>query len=78
MAHFYGEVEGSRQPVHRLGTADSGLRVVAASWQGAVSTRLYEMDGVDYAKVSLIPWEGNGITRVLYNGPINPEKEGMK
>lgn len=76
MAHFYGEVEGNRQPVHRLGTAASGLSVTAASWQGAVRTTLYERDGVDYATVRLVPWHGAGVYRVLYDGPVRGVEAG--
>jgi len=71
MAHFYGEVQGSRGPVHRLGGASSGLKTIAASYQGAVSVQLYEEDGVDMARVSLCRWQGSGVYKVLYEGPVD-------
>lgn len=73
MAHFYGELNGARGPASRLGTKGSGLKVVAASWQGAVKTTLYHnsRDGKDYALVMLVPWRGKGVSRVLYEGPVD-------
>ncbi len=73
MAHFYGELNGARGPASRLGTKGSGLKVVAASWQGAVKTTLYHnsRDGKDYAIVALIPWHGKGVSRILYEGPVD-------
>ena len=72
MAHFYGTVSGkARSQASRLGSKNSGLRTVAASWQGAVAVDLYQHDGRDFAQVTLIPWHGNGTTRVIYDGPVN-------
>lgn len=73
MAHFIGKLEGARGPASRLGHKGSGLRVVAASWNGAVKTTLYhnDRDGKDYAIVALIPWHGKGVSRILYEGPVD-------
>lgn len=72
MAHFYGTIDGNRGTASRLGTAKSGLRTVAASWQGAVDVRLYcNTDGVDRCRVMLVPWHGAGTSRVLYDGPVS-------
>jgi hypothetical protein len=71
MAHFYGELRGSRGEVTRLGTKASGLRTMAASWEGAVVVRLWDRDGVDMATVSLRPHHGAGVHRVLYDGPVS-------
>lgn len=71
MSHFYGKLQGkSPKTLTRCGTAKSGLTATAASWSGAVQVTLHVWDGVDYACVSLIPWEGKGTERVLYVGPI--------
>lgn len=72
MAHFYGTIQGARGEASRLGSKTSGLDVKAASWAGAVSVRLYrnERDGMDCARVSLVPWHGAGITSLLYDGPV--------
>lgn len=71
MAHYYGSVRGrARTTAHRLGTRTSGVATIAASWQGAVSVELYERDGVDMARVSLIPWRGTGVHLELYAGPV--------
>jgi hypothetical protein len=71
MAHFYGTIAGQRGEASRLGSKTSGLETVAASWEGAVSVRLYEKDGRDYCSVSLIPWHGNGTSKILYTGPVS-------
>lgn len=73
MAHFYGILEGGRGEVTRCGTKGSGLRTIAASWQGCVVVDLYEKDGTDYATVRLRPWKGSsGPYLSLYSGPVRP------
>jgi hypothetical protein len=71
MAHFYGSIRGSRGEATRLGTCTSGLNVKAASWQGAVHVQLYTHNGTDKAHISLIPWQGKGVNRILYDGPVS-------
>jgi hypothetical protein len=71
MAHFYGKIQGQRGRASRLGSKASGLDVTAASWQGAVSITLRERDGIDYATVELVTWNGAGTNRVLYDGPVD-------
>jgi hypothetical protein len=71
MAHFYGTVQGQRGRASRLGSKQSGLDVTAASWQGAVSVTLREVDGVDHATISLIQWNGAGTRRIIYDGPVS-------
>lgn len=72
MAHFYGYIRGRRGDATRLGTKASGLTVTAASWQGAVLVTLGhdEETGQDVVSVSLVPWRGAGVDRVLYSGPV--------
>jgi hypothetical protein len=74
MSHCYGVLNGSRGEATRCGTKSSGMTATAASWQGAVSVSLYERDGIDYARVSLTPWQGAGTDRVLYDGPVSGAK----
>ena len=73
MAHFIGKLNGARGPASRPGTKNSGMEVIAASWNGAVKTTLYHnaSDGRDYAQVALIPWHGKGVSRILYDGPVD-------
>jgi len=85
MAHFCGFVKGrARTETTRVGSKDSGLTTVAASWEGAVRVSLYAgPNEQDYAVVSLIPWEGRGVTRILYDGPVSGKrkrrtKKGLK
>jgi len=76
MAHFYGITRGSRGKASRLGTKASGLETVAASWQGAVRVFLSEVDGQDWATVALVPWRGQGTSRVIYAGPVSGAEGG--
>jgi hypothetical protein len=75
MAHFYGQINGSRGKASRLGTVNSGLNTTAASWAGAVEVYLTRdaTTGQDIATVDLIPWRGQGTTRRLYHGPVSGE-----
>lgn len=72
MAHFFGSLKGNRGEATRLGTANSGLHTVSASWQGAVEVYISHdsVTGKDIASVFLIPWYGNGIKQTLYVGPV--------
>lgn len=70
MAHFYGVIQGNRGEATRMGSKASGLETTAASWQGSVRVMLYELNGVDCAIVTLMPWHGKGATKELYSGPV--------
>lgn len=74
MSHFYGTIEGNRGRATRCGTVGSGMMTIAASWQGAVRVDLYDEKGVDMACVSLTPWEGRGISSILYEGPVSGKR----
>ncbi len=70
MSHFYGTVRGqSSGEATRRGSKNSGLRVAAASWQGAVYVYLFHDD----YRVELGPWKGNGrsSTQILASGEID-------
>lgn len=45
MAHFSGNLKGSRGEATRCGTASSGLSVSARSWAGSVTVRMEDEDG---------------------------------
>lgn len=76
MAHFYGTLDGARGPATRCGTKTSGMRVVCASWDGAVKSTAYvNSEGVDCVCVEKILWGGVGEIRLLYDGPIGKAKE---
>ena len=74
MSHFYGTMQGARGDVTRCGAKGSGLDVCAASWRGAIHTRLWHDDatGVDMVCVYRAPWRGVGVRETLYEGPIHP------
>ncbi len=55
MAHFYGTLKGQAGEATRRGSRNSGLRVTAASWQGAVYPYLWhdEKTGKDCYRVEV-------------------------
>jgi hypothetical protein len=71
MAHFFGSVIGRAGKATRLGTINSGLDVTAASWQGAISVRLYARCDIDMALVYFRRWHGAGSETVIYDGPVS-------
>lgn len=71
MSHFYGTLIGNRGEATRCGTKASGITTFAASWAGAVHATVYLRDGVDWARVSLTAWQGAGVDRLLYDGPVS-------
>jgi len=76
VAHFYATLHGTRGEASRLGTKSSGMDATVASWQGAVSVRLWydSATDTDMADVSLIPWHGAGDSIPLYAGPVSGAK----
>ena len=76
MAHFYGTLQGNRGQASRLGTKNSGLSTVAASYQGSVYVDIVhdKKTGEDIVTVALHTWFGKGIYRELYCGPIGGPK----
>jgi hypothetical protein len=75
MAHFYGTLQGSRGQATRCGTKASGMRAIAASWNGSIVTGLSynpdapNSDRLDVADVGVQPWHGKGQSIALYRGP---------
>lgn len=70
MAHFYGNLKGSRGEATRCGTASSGLSVSARSWGGSLTVELKERDGRTF--VFLFAQDGSGIGgKLIYSGPIS-------
>lgn len=75
MAHFYGTVQGMRGEASRMGSKNSGMTTYTASWRGAVRCHAYHEDGKDCVVVSLVPWQGRGVSKELYRGPIGGEEK---
>ena len=73
MAHFYGEVKGRAGEASRLGTKATGIKTVAASWQGGVDVNLWHRDDLneDWVEVYMIRWNGEGTNKLLYRGPVD-------
>ncbi len=71
MAQFRGTLQGTRGLASRLGSKGSGLIVNAASWSGAIETRLFtDADGRDMFEVSQQPHNGAGVSRVIASGIV--------
>ena len=72
MSHFYATIPTSsrKTTLTASGTADTGVTTYTASWKGAIKTRLYEYEGVDWFEVSMEPWHGKGDTIVLASGHV--------
>jgi hypothetical protein len=71
MAHFMGIVRGARGEESRLGSKNSGMSTVAASWHGCIHVRLThdEKTGKDGYVVTVGPWQGRGVeSRVIAEG----------
>lgn len=77
MAKFRGTVEAERGKIDsRLGHRH--IHVEAQSQSGKVTTHLYSKDDVDWATVELDIHQGEGTKMVLYDGPVNPQVDGLK
>jgi hypothetical protein len=60
MSHFYGTLKGQAGTATRRGSKNSGLEVVAASWNGAVIVTLSHEQGKDCYVVAVGPWHNSG------------------
>ena len=76
MAEFYGTLQGTRGRATRLGGRKSGMEVYAASWKGAVRSKAFynPEKKEDWVRVELTPWQGAGVNKLLYLGPIGGRK----
>jgi len=72
MAHFYSKIQGGRGEATRCGTKNSGVTATAASWNGAISVEIHHnrKTGEDTATVYMHPWNGDGVRKTLYSGPV--------
>lgn len=75
MSYFYGTISGQgKTRVTCTGSKKSGLMTQCASWAGAIQCEAYINNlGMDCVRVKQIPWEGRGISKLLYNGPMGEE-----
>lgn len=72
MAHFYGNLKGSRGEATRCGTKSSGIQVSARSWSGSVSVEL--SDDEDYGEPCVIIRAADGSHtggHALFRGPLS-------
>ena len=72
MAHFYGSIQGNRGEATRLGTTNSGMVAIAASWDGCIKTYTWydEENDVNKYTVYQSTWHGAGISKLLSSGII--------
>jgi len=78
MAHFIGAMKSKRGiPVTRLGHKTTGMRVIAASWKGAIEVNLWDDEnGVDRYAVDAVEWMGSGEAFPIARGVVG--KRGQK
>lgn len=76
MAHFFGIMQGNKEEAAQ-GERNVGLKATLAGQNGAVNISLFiDEKGRDCCYISLRPWQGEGTSKVLYSGLVNPELEG--
>ena len=51
MAHFYGEIQGSRGATTRCGTKNSGIDCHVRGWEVGARLKVTHKDGQDYIEV---------------------------
>jgi hypothetical protein len=51
MAHFYGEIQGSRKATTRCGTKNSGMDCHVRGWDVGARLKVTHKDGQDYIEV---------------------------
>ena len=66
MAHFYGNLKGSRGEATRCGTRQSGIMVSARSWNGSVSVEMGEGETHDDPQVIIRAGDGSTIGGARY------------
>lgn len=69
MARMYGSAQGPRGTAHRLG--HKRMITHCATTSGAIRCEAFiGPNDEDYVLVTMEPWQGSGISRVIYRGPI--------
>lgn len=74
MSRFYGTLQGQAGEVTRRGSKDTGVTAFVAGWSGAVRSSVFDHEGEDWVQIELAPWKGVGSWRMVYRGPVNPDK----
>lgn len=72
MSTFYGNLKGSRGEATRCGSASSGIRVSARSWNGSITVEMEQDDDLGEPRV-IIRAAGISSTggRALFCGPLS-------
>lgn len=69
MARMYGSVRGNRGEAHRLGHKEMVTYCATAS--GAIRCEAFiGPNDADYVLVTMQEWNGAGMHKVIYRGPI--------
>ena len=73
MSHFYGSIPSSSRATvpTACATRHTGLTVTAASWAGAITTRLWvDSAGIDRFDVIMAPHQGTGDHLTIATGVV--------
>lgn len=73
MAHFYSVITKSarKQQPSATGRKDTGLEVLAASWEGAIRVELFHKDGADHYRVTRRTWPEDKGVAILAEGRLD-------
>lgn len=78
MAKFYGTLKGCRGEATRLGSALSGIKVSAQSWDGSIIVRMYqvEKDGEEktYCNIGYAEGSSSISDKTIFEGTIEELK----
>jgi len=78
MSHFYATIPDSARrtvPTAR-GHKTTGVKTIAASWNGAIEVELTHVEGKDLFSVRRIPWQGNGKREDIAKGELCGSERG--
>ena len=71
MSHFYGTINGkAKNAATQCGSVHSGVSTNAASYAGAIRVSLSQVDGVDRFEVRMVPWLGEGESKLIAEGVV--------
>ena len=74
MSYFYGAISGKgANRTTKTGTRNSGLRITAASWSGAIQVELREVNGETLATVTRRSWPADTPLETLWEGALTNE-----
>ena len=79
MSAFYGQVIGQAEtPASRRGTAKSGIKVTAQSWDGSLITQMRYNDDDDLMVDLFVNDSSSAYGRLIFCGSLQELEEALK